>query len=173
MRILPATLGGLRSGSAASSSAVTNRQTTGRSWKMTWLAASSTCGGLLGGQAVQGQVDGDHLVAQMEAHGLGAQQLLECLREDVLAGVLLHVVQAAGPVHAAGDGRHPSRGPASTWSTAPSSSRSWVSITATPFRSPLVARLSAGFRVEAGAVQHYGRVLATVSRSTTLAANSV
>ena len=49
------------------------------------------------------QVEGGALAAEVHAHGRGAEPLGDHGREQVLAGVLLHVVEAARPVDDAGD----------------------------------------------------------------------
>ena len=49
------------------------------------------------------QIDGAEGFAEVEGDGGEAEALLEHGGEEMLAGVLLHVVEAAGPVHAAGD----------------------------------------------------------------------
>ena len=51
------------------------------------------------------QVDGRVLGAEMKALGPGVQQAIEGRRQHVLAGVLLHVIEAAGPVDRAADPR--------------------------------------------------------------------
>ncbi len=49
-------------------------------------------------------IDGGAFRAHVEAHGLEVEQLFEDGGEQVLAGVLLHVVEAAAPVDDAGGG---------------------------------------------------------------------
>ena len=58
--------------------------------------------GLLPGD-VRVVVDGDGVGPQMEAHIVTVVVMAQNTGEDVLPGVLLHVVEAPGPVNAAGD----------------------------------------------------------------------
>lgn len=44
------------------------------------------------------EIDADHVRAHVEAHIVGAEELVEGVREHVLAAVLLHVVEADRPV---------------------------------------------------------------------------
>ena len=57
-------------------------------------------GQLVGGDVGAVEVNGAGLGAQVEADGFGGEGADAGLGEDVLAGVLLHVVEAAGPVQA-------------------------------------------------------------------------
>ncbi len=71
--------------------------------------ADDFVGAALGFASVRGvhgaafQIDGGAFGAQVEADGAQAEALLEDRREQVLAGVLLHVVEAAGPIDGAID----------------------------------------------------------------------
>ena len=49
------------------------------------------------------EIDGGALRAQVEADGVEVEQLLEDRGQQVLAGVLLHVIEAAGPIDGALD----------------------------------------------------------------------
>jgi hypothetical protein len=51
-----------------------------------------------------GHVDRHLLLAQVEGAGLRGGHLEERLGQDVLAGVLLHVIESARPIHTAIDG---------------------------------------------------------------------
>ena len=67
------------------------------------LAAASTRASAVRVQVAAVEVDRARLLAQVKRHGLGVADLDECLRQDVLAGVLLHVVEAPRPVQRACD----------------------------------------------------------------------
>ena len=56
------------------------------------------------------EIDGGALGAQVEADGAQCEQFLENGGEQVLAGVLLHVVEAAGPIDGAFDRSFAERG---------------------------------------------------------------
>ena len=56
-------------------------------------------------------VDGDHVRSHVEAHVVAGKGSAQHTADDVLAGVLLHMVKAAGPVDGAVDGGPHGQGP--------------------------------------------------------------
>ena len=56
-------------------------------------------------------VDGDHVGAHVEAGVVAVIGAAQHAGDDMLAGVLLHVVESPGPVDAAGDGLSHGEGP--------------------------------------------------------------
>ena len=55
-------------------------------------------GEVVGGEGVAVDVDGGEFGAEVEGYGVGAEAMDQGGGEQVLAGVLLHVIEAAGPV---------------------------------------------------------------------------
>ena len=90
------------------------------------------------------EVDGGTLRAQMEADGVQSEPLFEHRREHVLAGMLLHVIEAAAPIDGALDHRAIERRGRGGGRCAPLSST--TSSTGTPAMAPV----SQGWPPEAG-----------------------
>ena len=59
--------------------------------------------GQLVGRHLARQIDRGHVAPHVETHRLDATGAFECCRQQMLAGVLLHVIDAAGPVDPPGD----------------------------------------------------------------------
>ena len=91
-----------RSGIAAASSAVANRIATGRSSQTMRLASSSAFAISDAGHFAR-QIDRRRELPHVEALGADAEQPIERRRQHVLAGVLLHVIEAPRPVDLAAD----------------------------------------------------------------------
>ncbi len=132
-RSRPSRAGSLRSGRRSASSAVTKRMTTGRSSQTTRFASASAAAISLGAisrdRSIVQAAD-----AQVEADGARGEEPVEGRRQQVLAGVLLHVIESPRPlnlsVHRLTPARHPAASAATTWITAPSS----ASMTSTTWR---------------------------------------
>ena len=113
--------------------------------------------GLDGGQVFRGdlvvEVDGHHILPQVEAHIVAAVAGADDAADDVLAGMLLHMVKPPGPVDDAGDGfSHGQRPAAPVQDDAvlfPHVGHSG------PAQRALVGRLAAPLGIKGGAVQHH------------------
>ena len=97
------------------------------------------------------EIDGGALGAQVKADGLQPEELLEHGGEQVLAGVLLHVVEAARPIDGAVHRPAAPSGAARRW--AMRSSSSTTSSTATPAIDPRSNGCPPEVGIESGAVE--------------------
>ena len=146
--------GSLRSGSAAASASRHEPDPTGRSSHTTRFASASAAAIASSASGIV-EVDGRDSAPRWNPTVRAAVQLVQGRREHVLAGVLLHVVEAPRPVDAAvhrrpverpGRPRARPRRPPSTTSTR--ARRRGV---------PVSKRLPARGRVEGGAIEDDGR----------------
>jgi hypothetical protein len=149
----PARAGSLRSGRPRGLRPSANRTVTGRFSHTTRLASVSTAGDL-GRRHLARQVD-RRGGAQVKAHVTRLHQAVEGGRQHVLAGVLLHVIEAARPVDVPLHRARLQRA-IHTWRIRPSSA-STTSVTRAPPRRAGVERLPAGRRVERRPVEDDGR----------------
>ena len=99
------------------------------------------------------EVDGHHVGAHVEAHIVAAELLTDHAAADVLAGVLLHVVETAGPVDGAGNGLADFH---FFFAGVENHAAFFMDVRhGNAVHRAVVGRLSAALGIESGAVQHH------------------
>ena len=166
MRSVPVRADSLRRGSGAASAASANLIVTGRSAQTTCVGRVLRRGNLRRGQLAR-EIDRRRVGAEMEALGAHAADTIERRRQHVLAGVLLHVIEAPRPVDRGPLTPSPSRAPSRAPTLDDVHNRAVVSID--DVDDPRAAeragveRLAAGRRIEGGAIEHDAGAAADVA----------